>query len=302
MDIKIFDFDFLNELSLSTREYATLTWTVIFFTWLVYTLWRKKDLKPIRSLIKIIVTFKVMVPTLLYSLWFALGIYVLFKLGLWNPDYLKVSIYWFLSEGLIVFFSIDINNKNSSFRLKIKRFIYKSLSISALITILVNTYTFNYFVELAIVIISFIIMLIIIFTKKFSEDNQTSSSCIEIIVGVVLIHFLAFITIYNIYNFETSDYEELLIEYLLLIIFTIWVIPAVYSIRIYAVYELIWFRIRFLKYIHKKKSLKIAVFRNCHINLYKLEKFYNDKKWKTKRFESEDEIKIYFSEFNKSLS
>lgn len=285
-------------LILSTREYAVFTWVLIFIIISFLLLWKQRNLHLLYQVFKQFFSPKLFIPTLLYFVWFALGVLILYCIGLWNFSYLKTSILWFLFEALVIFYSLE---KSDKLKVQIKGFISKSFSISTLLTILVNLYTFNYFIELILIFFLFVSSLLIVFTKRVKKNTTVVLGYFEIFLGLVIL-LLLILAIFNfIAGFELSMLTEILIEYFLLIVLSFWVTPAVYIIRIYAIYELIWLRLNSLKYISKKMKnfIKIEVIINCHVNLYRLEKFYRETGWRKIKFESRKDITEYFLLFMK---
>lgn len=290
-------------LSLSTREYAIFTWLLISIIVSLLLLWKQRNLHLLYTVLKQVSSPKILIPTLLYFIWFILGVLILSYIGLWDLSYLKTSILWFLFEALVIFYSIEKFKKAKKLKFQVEKFISKSLSISTLLAIFTNLYTFNYFVELILIFFLFIISLLIIFIKHVKKDTTMLLGCFEIFLGLSGFLLLLFSLINFITVFELSKLTEILIEYFLLILLSIWVIPAVYTLRIFALYELIWIKLNSLKYIPNKmkKLIQLAVIKNCHLNFYRLEKFYRDPNWKTMKFDSRTDITKYFLLFNRQL-
>lgn len=299
----IFDsLNILHEIYISTREFAILTWIIFFIIIALTLLWKQQKMDSIYSLIKHTFAPKLLIPTLLYFTWFIIGIVLLYKINIWNFNYLVASLTWFLFEALIIFYTLDTFNKAQKLKKQIKSFLWKSISFSALFTLFVNLYTFNYFLELILVLILFVCGVFIALVKNI-EKNKILLGCFEKIITLIGLLLLLFSLLEFLLNYELLHLYVILIEYLFLIFLSFWIIPAVYLIRVYAIYENIWITLRFLKYIPKdtKKSLKFAIVKNCHINFSKLEKFQKDKKWRLIQFESNNDIKEYFLGFNEDL-
>lgn len=292
-------YDVIYFISLSTRKLAILTWITILIILSVIYLWKVDRLNSLSNLINHVLSFKLIIPFFLYFLWFIIGIYLLSTLDLWNFNYIKMSILWFVFEGIVILFRIVEYKHSEDLKFQLIKFILNSLSVSTLLVIIMNLYTFNYSIELLLVLIIFCTGVSVIYIERKNDNTQTLG-CLNVFLAFIGLFILVYSLINFAFDFQMDILKEALSEYLLLIIYSIWVIPAVYILRIYALYDNVWKELKIFKYYDKrmKKIMKLYIIKNCHINYAKLEFFYRDKSWKRNNLKSKIEIAEYFDNFN----
>ncbi|TVT28963.1 hypothetical protein FO441_01420 [Salinicoccus cyprini] len=213
---------------------------------------------------------------------------------------MKMTILWFLFEGFILIFTASEFKKAMDLKRHFKYFVVKTISISALLIIIINTYNFNYFIELILIFMLLCCSFFAGFLRNYKGKKYTRElNFFNLVLSIIGLTLVTFSSIKFVVNFELIVFIDILQEYLMLIVFSIWVIPFIYCLLVYSIYELIWIKLSFYKYIPQqyKNQIKLSVIKCCHINYDKLETFYSDSEWKSTAFNTPKDVEDYFNKF-----
>lgn len=177
----------------NTREIASITWGTIFIVALIFFSLKNPQLR--NSLIALIKAFfqtKIITSIIFTTSYLALIILLLYQLKIWDFSQIKNTFFWYITFAIGTLFNINTIRENSkNFFLKT---IKSSINLSILLQFIVNFHTFNFFIEL-IVIIPFITFLAILSTvANDSIEQQKVKRIIDYLLTVIffifLVHFL----------------------------------------------------------------------------------------------------------------
>jgi len=235
----------------NNREIATIFW----FTALLASILIKKRIR--ESVIKLLVAFfniKIVIPLAAYMIYVSFVLIFLHHINYWDADLLKATIYWFIFAGVVILWKSTRNPVPINYwREKIS----EHFSIVVILTFIINFYTFTLAIEM--ILIPFLLLIIIAGSVAELNSNYASSEKviknIQAITGWTILIIAVFKTVQEIQNID----PVITIKQLLLpLVMTLAVIPFLYLISIYIIYDRLWSLTRFkqspeiTRYMRKK--------------------------------------------------
>ena len=250
---------------LSTREWATLIWGCIF---VLYLLCHKEIRK---SFWNVIVAF---FDKKLRILWEIILLYVLTitmvfsYLPIWENIYIKDIIIWFLFSGLIYCMNAVSSEADETY---IKKILKDNLKFTMILEFFMSTFTFNIWIELAIIPIITIITVM----NAIAEGKEEYKSVHKLLDSVLVI--AGFWLLYETIRAGINEYKQLnvintLVSFMIPIVYLILIIPLEYLLELYSKYEVLFLRMTFKEEKDKKIRLhhRIAVLRVCNFSVHKI--------------------------------
>ena len=247
---------------LSTREWATLIWGCIF---MLYVLCHREIRK---SLWNVIVIFS---DKKLRILWGIILLYVLTitmvfcYLPIWENIYIKDIIIWFLFSGLIYCMNAVSSEADETY---IKKMLKDNLKFTMILEFFMSTFTFNIWIELAIIpVITIITVMNVIAERK--EEYKSVHKLLDSILAIA-----GFWIFYETIKIGINEYRQLniintLVSFIIPIVYLILIIPLEYALELYSKYELLFLRMTFKEEKDKKNKIRhrVAVICSCRISV-----------------------------------
>lgn len=171
---------------LNNREWATIIWLLLVISYLAFS----PKMKNVRSSFGefVRVTFaKVLVRFYCISLCYVTAVlYFLHSIGFWHSHQLKNTIVWFFTVGLYSSFQVEKIKQDRNY---LKRLVLDSFKFIAVLEFVINIQPLNFFVELVIIPILFVIVIISEISKRDSKLEVISkiTNFIMIIFGLVIL-------------------------------------------------------------------------------------------------------------------
>lgn len=250
---------------LSTREWATLIWGCIF---MLYLLCHKEIRK---SFWNVIVAF---FDKKLRILWEIILLYVLIitmvfsYLPIWENIYIKDIIIWFLFSGIIYCMNAVSSEADETY---IKKILKDNLKFTMILEFFMSTFTFNIWIELAIIPVITIITVM----NAIAEGKEEYKSVHKLLDSVLVI--AGFWLFYETIRVGINEYKQLnvintLVSFMIPIVYLILIIPLEYLLELYSKYEVLFLRMAFKEEKDKKIRLhhRIAVLRVCNFSVHKI--------------------------------
>lgn len=257
---------------LNTRETALAFWLLIGLIWALLN-------RSIRvAMWNVILTLSgsklrtLFASALLYA---GVAILVLWRIGFWDPRLLKSSILWFFGVGGAASILTIDESQYTSFR----KVAFAAFAVSALVEFFVNLYTFPLIVELFLIPLLFLIVTLQAVSAALPEFRGPRHDATKGLLSGLLSALGLAIIAYSIFEtarhwqdvFSTKGLED----FLLPVILTMWFLPYVYAVRLYATFEMIFLRARLaaaddaqlLRYYRKN------IIRACGLNLWRAQRF-----------------------------
>ena len=254
------------------REKAIIIWVLILLVWCFAQKSVRENVRaPFFSLLKILFVGKIGVGLFAMVSYVSLIVFLFYIVHLWDISLLKDTIYWFLGAAFIMFINISKVTEKSGY---FKNVLLDNLKFSIILEFIINLYVFNIFIELILVPLISVIIAMITFSDKKKEYAQVKKilSALLSIIGLCLL-FFAFIHVFGDFkDFATVQNAK---SFLLPLVLTVTFLPFIYLLALYATYDSFFVRVDIWLKENKKlaRYTKWQIFRVCHINLKKLNKF-----------------------------
>ena len=247
---------------LSTREWATLIWGCIF---MLYVLCHREIRKSLWNVIVIFFDKKLRI------LWEIILLYVLTitmvfcYLPIWENIYIKDIIIWFLFSGLIYCMNAVSSEADETY---IKKILKDSLKFTMILEFFMSTFTFNIWIELAIIpVITIITVMNVIAERK--EEYKNVHKSLDSVLAIA-----GFWIFYETIKIGINEYKQLniintLVSFIIPIAYLILIIPLEYALELYSKYELLFLRMTFKEEKDKKTKIRhrVAVICSCRISV-----------------------------------
>ena len=247
---------------LSTREWATLIWGCIF---MLYVLCYSEIRKSLWNVIVIFFDKKLRI------LWEIILLYVLTitmvfcYLPIWENIYIKDIIIWFLFSGLIYCMNAVSSEADETY---IKKILKDNLKFTMILEFFMSTFTFNIWIELAIIpVITIITVMNVIAERK--EEYKSVHKLLDSVLAIA-----GFWIFYETIKIGINEYKQLniintLVSFMIPIAYLILIIPLEYALELYSKYELLFLRMNFKEEKDKKTKIRhrVAIICSCRISV-----------------------------------
>ena len=277
---------------LSTREWATLIWGCIF---MLYVLCHREIRKSLWNVIVIFFDKKLRI------LWEIILLYVLTitmvfcYLPIWENIYIKDIIIWFLFSGLIYCMNAVSSEADETY---IKKILKDNLKFTMILEFFMSTYTFNIWIELAIIpVITIITVMNVIAERK--EEYKSVHKLLDSILAIA-----GFWIFYETIKIGINEYKQLniintLVSFMIPIVYLILIIPLEYILELYSKYEVLFLRMTFKEEKDKRIRLhhRTAIFRECNFSVRKILLFQREYMIQMYALMKEDEFNQLMQKF-----
>ena len=251
----------------NNREIVSILLLSSFIIWA----FSKKDIrKSFFSALALFFKPKIFIVYLLMTFYVLGIIYFLVKIGFWNVNFIKDSIFWYFGVAIVMLMNSNKANENENY---FRDIIFDNLKLILILEFIINFYTFPIIIELFFV--PFVIIVGILYT--FSDFRPQYLAVKKILINILsLIGIILIIhAVYNIVkdisvigNFETLK------SFVYPIIMTLLLLPFIYMFALVMSYELLFTRLEIFntQYDHLPYAKK-KIFLHFKFNLKKLNKF-----------------------------
>ena len=277
---------------LSTREWATLIWGCIF---MLYVLCHREIRKSLWNVIVIFFDKKLRI------LWEIILLYVLTitmvfcYLPIWENIYIKDIIIWFLFSGLIYCMNAVSSEADETY---IKKILKDNLKFTMILEFFMSTFTFNIWIELAIIpVITIITVMNVIAERK--EEYKSVHKLLDSILAIA-----GFWIFYETIKIGINEYKQLniintLVSFMIPIVYLILIIPLEYLLELYSKYEVLFLRMTFKEEKDKRIRLhhSIAILRVCNFSVRKILLFQTEYMIQMYALMKEDEFNQLMQKF-----
>lgn len=277
---------------LSTREWATLIWGCIF---MLYVLCHREIRKSLWNVIVIFFDKKLRI------LWEIILLYVLTitmvfcYLPIWENIYIKDIIIWFLFSGLIYCMNAVSREADETY---IKKILKDNLKFTMILEFFMSTFTFNIWIELAIIpVITIITVMNVIAERK--EEYKNVHKLLDSVLAIA-----GFWIFYETIKIGINEYKQLniintLVCFMIPIVYLILIIPLEYILELYSKYEVLFLRMTFKEEKDKRIRLhhRTAIFRECNFSVRKILLFQREYMIQMYALMKEDEFNQLMQKF-----
>lgn len=249
----------------TTREIATIIWIIIF---LIYVMSHKEVRKSFKSVIKTLLCKKLLMFWLFIIFYTGILTYFVSLLSIWKWEYLKDVILWLITCGFITCGNALSKEADEFY---IKSILKDNLKIFLIIEFFFSTFTFSLIIELIIIPIITIISLLDVYTKNNEADKQVNKflSILLSIIGFILLYKTVRVAIKT---YEKLHYIDLIVSFIIPIVYLILFIPLIYLFELISKYEELFVRLSFRENKDKKNKIKhrLLIINTCKLSIKKL--------------------------------
>lgn len=230
----------------SNRELALGLYALIFIVWLLCS----RKIRPSTiSIIKSACHRQLIIPFFFMLCYAGAAIYGLSCLSFWKWQYLKDIVMWVLFAGVPICFNA-VNTKEERY---FRNIVIDNLKFTALVEFLFGTFTFSFIGELIVQPVILLLFLLQAVAEKEKECRAFKQflDAVIAISGILLIYFTIKEAIISYIYLNVLD---LLVSFLIPIVFSALYLPIAYLFAVYAKYQVLFVRMAFKS--PKSKKLK----------------------------------------------
>lgn len=217
----------------STREIAAIIWLSVFLFW---GLTLKKVRVGAWGVVKATFRSKLAVIWILGGVWMSLGVYFLSMIHLWGPSFLKDTVIWCFSAGVVVLVHGFAQAKEGPNYSAVVLDLFK---LTIFLELLLSTYCFSLVTE----IILFLLVAIVSIFHAYSQSKEEYEPVRKLSAGILFV--LGIVSFSGaIIGFVKSPGDMLNVDTVKgiawPILLTFWLIPVSYAVGLFAAYEIMF--------------------------------------------------------------
>lgn len=235
---------------MNNRELATVILLGVALAWMLAS---KAIRKSLLGVLKVLASPRLIAINLLLIAWVYLGVSSASRFGLWAPDSGFATVAWFFTGAAAWVMRIGEAGKAGFIAKRIRGL----LSVGVLVEFFVNLYPFPLAGELVFQALLFFIAGI----GAVAESNPELSIVDRLAKGAMVIAGLAVMafTLQNLVsNWASLDWWSLALQLLLPVWLTLWTLPFVYAVSLYAGYEALFKRVRWYRDDRRLPAFSVA--------------------------------------------
>lgn len=212
------------------RELAALFWLGIAAIWV---LTQRQLRNGLGDVLKAFFHPLIVVPLTLMLAWIGLELWAGARLAVWNPSLIKSTALWTLGSAVVLFFNCTKAASEPRF---FRQTLLGTVRVSVVIAFFVNTRVMSLPVEIVLQFVLIILGLLAAFAGIRSEHKRVKALCdvLLLVIGVGLFVY----TVRRTYlEWDQIDGQNLLLKFALPIWLTAGLLPFLYLLSFYVVYD-----------------------------------------------------------------
>lgn len=225
--------------NIDNRELAIAIWLFI----AILTMSTYSEIRA--SMFNLVKAFFVKLFIIVFSLlafYYFLIVLFLKWLDLWSISQLSLTILWFITVGFAEIISTSTIKQQSSY---FKTFALSNFKATVLFDFLINLHKMPLLMELLFIPIMFILILFQAVSQK-NDELVLINKLIDNLINTISIFVLLY-SLYQIFiNFQEIANKNNLINFILPIVFSLFLLPFLWLLVIYSAYEDIFIRLKFI--------------------------------------------------------
>ncbi len=258
---------------INNRDIATVFWIVVVSLFLVIQSLKTKSslLHNLKSVLIAATQYKILIVLSVLLLNTLLSTYILIYFDLWDFSQVKNTFLWFIITGLAI---IGKSFSSDNYKKLLNDTILINLKLTIFLEFFINLYVFSLPIEILLVLITFILVILTVFSKNRTESNEVKAHQFLNIILSAIFTLLSVITIYKFIENPNNFLNQLtLLNLITPINLTILSLPSILILFIIKSYEnfFTYYNQR-LKHSTEAKSIKIAIFRRINFKIESLNK------------------------------
>lgn len=279
----------------STREIAIFIWLCVLFGLCITS---KGFRSQIVILIKCALNIHIVLPFVILGMYSSLITIFISKFVFWKWLFVKDVIIWTIFVGIPICFSATNNaEKEKNF---FRNIIVDNLKITAVVEFFTGAFTFNIFIELILQLVLVLLTVLEYFTGKNDSHKLIHKIChvLMSLIGLIVIVFSLKLAIES-FSFENSF--DLLVEFLIPLVFSVAFVPASFFLAIYAKYQTLFCRISFKEPKENKWKYRAKILVACNFRISRIKLFQRNYVCKIYRSISDVEYNRIIEDFTKEV-
>jgi hypothetical protein len=224
---------------LNNREIATITWISLFF---LVAFFKRELRSSFRQFLGILFSRFVIILIGSMLAYVFLMVLTFRQIGFWDASAIKDTVVWIFGVAFVMLLNA---NKAGDDERYFRRIISDSIKLAVILEFIANMYTFSLSIELTIVpVITFLILLKTVAGLK--PENKQVDNFIGYILGVIGT-VLIVVTLYDVFV-DLQGFATLrnLRDFLLPPVFTFALLPFIYGMALFMMYESLFNRIDYV--------------------------------------------------------
>jgi len=214
---------------LSNRELAIVIWMMVF---ILLACCVHSVRAPLFNLIKAFFAWKLTVGYLVMIAYVSLVLFTLRTLGIWRYSSVASILVWFVCVAFVLLFQWERATKAAFFKTAIK----ENLRLVILVEFIVNLYVLNLFIELLLVPL-FVVIAVMIAVAERDAKYETIRKFLNRLMIILGLFIGAYALLKIAIDFKHVATLATLETFLLPIILTLFFLPFVYLVAVFANYE-----------------------------------------------------------------
>jgi len=277
----------------SSREKALIVWCALFMLWAVS---QRNVRKALWGVVKILFHKKIFAVIMAMFVYASMLVYVFHKVNIWDFSLIKDTVFWVFGSAFVLLMNIDSVSKEKGY---FKKLVFDNIKLIVLLEFVINFYTFNFWLEMIIMPVLFIIAVMSALSETKQEFAQVKKLVDSILwlFGVGLIIFTVSSVFKNYQSLvNTSNIRIIILSPAL----TIAYIPFLYFFALVMSYETLFVRVDI--FLSNRKDLarliKIETIKTCKANLKKLKHISSRMIPDVRLLDDIQSVREYFKKFN----
>ena len=228
--------------------------------------------KNIRDSLKVVI--KTFFNDKLRILWEIIFLYVLIvtiifsHLPFWKIVYIKDVLIWFVFSGLIFCMNAVSRESDEGY---VRKNLKENLKITIFAEFFISTFTFNIWIELAIIPIITIIMMMDVIAecdKKYQAVHKLLKAILAIFGCCILFGTIKVC----VEEYSELNISDTFISFMIPIVYLFLIVPLEYTLELYSKYELLFMRMSFKESEDKKiqRSHRWQIVRISKLSVYRV--------------------------------
>ena len=246
---------------LNNREIATAVWltvcSAVFFC--------KKEIRSsFRSVLNVFAKKTILIPFGLLIFHTLAAVWVLDRIGIWDSNQIKNAILWFVSVAGVSFFRLPKIADDPDY---FKKAIVDNLKIVAILEFLITFYTFSLAVEFVFVpFVAFLAVLLAV--SQTDEKYALVEKVLNSLLGIIGVAIIVYAGYRLITDFGDFAQVQTFYDFTVPIALSMLLLPLIYVLHVYMVYEGIFARMQFsIKDKKLRKYAKKTAVTKYHLNI-----------------------------------
>ncbi len=252
----------------STREFAI---TIYFTLFIVLCLFSNEVRSKIIILIKSALSPKLVKAVFVFLIYASIFVLIFALTPIWKWIYLKDILIWVIFAGIPLCFKSTTTNLSAGY---FRNIVFDQFKFVVFVEFIINSFTFSLITELFLVLFAAFITILdaIAGTKEEYKRIKALTSSILVIIGLLIFSF-AIKEI--IASFSSIVMIDMLVSFMIPIVYLFLFIPVAYLFAIYARYESLFVNMSFKEPAIKKtrRRHRWEVFKACRFSYKKIDLF-----------------------------